>query len=69
MENDEVKRQASVEDFGDYVLSKARVALGVKVKAAKGAKPTVYYQCLPDHDPPDLSEQTATGEQLPLPVV
>jgi len=53
----DLTREASTEGYGDYVIRKAKALLSIKSRAAKGRTPPVYYVCLPDQEPPDLTEE------------
>lgn len=57
VENNTFKREASAAGFGEYVAKKAKTETGATTRAAKGAFPTVYYVCLPDQNPPDLTPE------------
>jgi len=52
----EIKRDASTMDYGDHVMRKAREAIGVIAKAAKGSgPPPTFYYLMPDQEVPDLT--------------
>ncbi|MEM1208120.1 MAG: AAA family ATPase [Planctomycetota bacterium] len=53
----EVETEAEQMGFGDFVLRKAKKAVGMKSSPAKGAHPPVWYWRLPGQSAPDLSNE------------
>lgn len=51
----EVTQAATEHEYGRRVLQKAKTALEATSTPAKGAFPPVFYVCLPDQSPPNLS--------------
>lgn len=51
----DAKCEAKDMSFGGRVMAGAKTYMKVKTLAAKGVSPPVYYLCLPDQSPPDLS--------------
>ena len=51
----EATQKAEGQGYGRRVLGRAKDALHVESKAAKGARPTRWFLCLPGQEAPDLT--------------